>query len=200
MKRTLMLAAALLGGGLLYAWGQNNFPAPGGQTVPLSVMGCLNGGGAAVPCSSTDKLPVDATVSVSASIAGFAPAGTYATLTATDTSADVALPSGATVVAYNTGTTAVSCILAVGAGTATASKNIVQPGSWMSFVPESNTHMACIDQTGAASNVVVLAGGSGLPSGSGGGSSGGSGGASSSFDAAFPATGSQPSAYGMAPT
>jgi hypothetical protein len=125
------------------------------------------------PVNSGNPLPVSA--SVSASISGFAPGAAYATVTATASSADVALPTGAVVAAFNTGTTAVSCILAVGAGTATASKNIIQAGSWFAFTVGSNTHIACINQAGdSASNVVVLSGGTGLPTGAGGGGGGSS--------------------------
>ena len=110
--------------------------------------------------------------SVSATVTPFAPGAAFATLTATGSSADVALPTGATVVFYNTGTTAVSCTMSIGAGSAVASENVIQPSSWLGFAVGSNTHGSCIDQTGSASNVVVLSGGSGLPAGSGGGAGG----------------------------
>jgi hypothetical protein len=113
--------------------------------------------------------------SVSASIAGFAPGAAFANLTATGSSADVALPAGTVVLFQNTGTTAVSCTLSIGAGTAVANENIIQPASWLAFTVGSNTHGSCIDQTGSVSNVVVLTGGSGIPTGSGGGSGGGGG-------------------------
>lgn len=112
---------------------------------------------------------------VSASITGFEPGASYASLTASGSSASVALPTGESVVAFNVGTTAVSCTLSVGAGTAVANRNIIQPNSWMGFAVGTNTHFQCIDQTGSASNLVVLSGGSGLPSGAGGGASGGGG-------------------------
>jgi hypothetical protein len=113
--------------------------------------------------------------SVSASIAGFAPGAAFANLTATGSSADVALPAGTVVLFQNTGITAVSCTLSIGAGTAVANENIIQPASWLAFTVGSNTHGSCIDQTGSVSNVVVLTGGSGIPTGSGGGSGGGGG-------------------------
>ncbi len=65
-----------------------------------------------------------------------------------------------------------SCNLTIGAGTATASNNIVPPGVTVYLTVGSNTHGSCIDQTGSVSNVVVLSGGSGL--GTGFGSGGGS--------------------------
>ena len=90
----------------------------------------------------------------------FAPNGRFANLTATGSSASVALPLGSVVIFYNTGTTAVSCTLGVGSATATANQNIIQSGSSYSFTVGSNTFGACIDQTGSASNVVAIAGGS----------------------------------------
>lgn len=127
--------------------------------------------------------------SVTASVTGFAPAGTFATLTATGSSASVALPAGTVVVFSNTGTTAVSCTLGIGSATAVVSNNVIQSGSWMALTVGSNTFGACIDQAGSASNVVVLSGGSGLPTGAGGGGSGGGGGAVTVADGADVAQG-----------
>ena len=121
--------------------------------------------------SAANPLPITGSFSAGT----FAPGGAYATLTATASSADAALPAGTSVIAFNTGTTAVSCSLSVGAGTALANQNIIQASSGLGLVVGSNTHIACIDQTGSASNLVVVSGGSGSPSGAGGG--GGSGGA-----------------------
>lgn len=122
------------------------------------------------------QLCVNATVS--ASISGFAPGGTFANLTATNASASVALPAGAVVAFQNTGTTTVSCTLGVGSATASASQNIVPAGSTVYLTVGSNTFGACIDQTGSTSNVVALSGGTGLGTGfGGGGGSGGGGGA-----------------------
>lgn len=123
--------------------------------------------------------------SVSASISGFAPGGAFATLTASASSGSVALPAGAVVIFQNVGTTAVSCTLGVGSATAVASQNIVQPASWLALTVGANTFGACIDQTGSASNTVVLTGGAGLPTGAGGGGgSGGGGGAVTVADGA----------------
>ena len=138
---------------------------------------------------TTGKACVNA--SVSASITGFTPSGNYATLTATGSSARTALPSGSppSVVVYNTGTTAVSCVLGNGSVTAVANEDIIQPSSWVEYTVGSNADLACIDQTGSASNVVVLSGGTGIAAGSGGGGGSSGGGTSSSFGSAFPATG-----------
>ncbi len=101
-------------------------------------------------------------------VPGFTPGGTFATLTATGSSASVALPAGVTVAFQNTGTTAVSCTLGIGSATATTNEVIVQGSSTVFVVPGTNTFGACIDQTGSASNLVVLAGGAGLGTGFGG--------------------------------
>lgn len=134
------------------------------------------------PVTPSNPVPVAGTFS--ASLSGFTPGGTYASLTATGSSASVALPLGVTVQFQNTGTTAVSCTLGIGSATALANELIVQPSSTKTVAIGANTFGACIDQTGSASNLVVLAGGSGLGNDSGGGSSSGSGGAVTIADGA----------------
>lgn len=154
------------------------------NTVPPTL---TSGQAGWVQCTNAGKIQVDA--SVSASISGFAPGGAFATLTATGSSASVALPTGAVVIFQNAGTTAVSCTLGVGSATALASENIIQPASWLALTVGSNTFGACIDQTGSASNLVVLSGGTGLPTGAGGGSGSGGGGAVTVADGADVAQG-----------
>lgn len=123
--------------------------------------------------------------SFSGSVSGFTQTPAYANLTATGSSARVALPTGTTFLAYNLGTTAVSCTSGNSGVTAVADEDQIQPGSVGVFVVGAATHFACIDQTGSASNKVVLSGGSGLPTGWGGGtSSGGGGGAATIADGA----------------
>ena len=126
-------------------------------------------GNGCIPVSSANPLPVAATVSVG----GFTPGLTFATLTATGSSASVALPVGTTVYFQNNGTTTVSCTLGVGSATALANEILVPASSGVPVVVGSNTWGACIDQTGSTSNLIVLAGGSGLGNAFGGGSSGG---------------------------
>ena len=179
MRKLGLALGLLLWSGLAQA--QNfSMPPPAGVSVGAAneVASCggqtLTTGAAFLTVDATGKLCVAATVS--ASVTGFAPGGAFATLTATGSSASVALPTGAVVLFQNTGTTAVSCTLGIGSATATASENIIQSGSSSSFTVGSNTYGACIDQTGSASNVVVLSGGTGLFTGVGGGG-GGSGGA-----------------------
>lgn len=144
---------------------------------PPTVKLC-NGAAAGCPLiGASNPLPVTGTFS--STISGFTPGGTYANLTATVASASVALPAGTVVAFQNTGTATVSCNLGVGSAVATANQIQVPPSSTIFVTVGSNTFGACIDQTGSASNVVVLAGGSGLGTGfgGGGGSGGGGGGA-----------------------
>ena len=170
MKRVLL--AILLLGLPIVALAQQQAPPPVGNfwydnaaTPPLWR-----------PASTAYPIPVAAT----ASISGFAPALAYGTLTATgSSSASTALPTNTgTVTLFNTGTTAVSCTFASGAATASASQNVIAANSgqpfYVTYGATTYDHVACIDQTGSASNVVVLSGGTGLATGWGGG--GGSGG------------------------
>ena len=161
-------------GGLLFALLVAISPAHAQNPVPLSG-GCGTGN-----ITNSQGYFTEATngqlcvaASVSASITGFTPGGAFATLTSAGTSGSVALPAGTTVAFQNTGTTTVSCTLGVGSATASASQIQVPAGSTVFVTPGSNTWGACIDQTGSASNTVVLAGGSGLGTGFGG--AGGSG-------------------------
>ena len=150
----ILLAALISTGAHAQSTARVGYAADGNGSQPFTYV------------SSSTPLPV----SGSFSAGSFAPGGNYATLTSTASSADAALPTGTTVALFNTGTTAVSCILSVGAGTATASKNVIQASSWFAVVPGANTHYSCINQAGdGASNVVVASGGSGLPAGAGGG-------------------------------
>lgn len=173
IKARLLVAIALLTCAIP-AVAQNNFVTPGGSTAAGAINMCINGSNQAVPCSSGTPLQIAGTFS--ATLGGFAPGGTFATLTATNASASVALPAGAVVLFQNTGTTTVSCTLGIGSATATANEIQVAASSTVSVTVGTNTFGACIDQTGSVSNVVVLAGGSGLFTGIGGGGAGGGGG------------------------
>lgn len=169
------------------------FYTPNGGGVNGAVGMCLNTSNKAVPCSAANVAPSPITIldgtatvgtshplpitgSFSATISGFTPGLTFATLTATASSASVALPAGAVVAFQNTGSATVSCTLGVGSATALANEIQIAPSSTVFVTVGSNTFGACIDQTGSASNLVVLAGGSGLGTGFGGGGGGGSGG------------------------
>lgn len=127
--------------------------------------------------SGANPLPVSGTFS--ASLGGFLPSLSYGTLTATAaSSASTALPTNTGTVAFQNQTTvAVSCTLAAGAATATTNEIIVPAGSTIFIATTGYDHAACINQTGSASNVIVMAGGSGLGTGFGGGGGSGSSGA-----------------------
>ncbi len=117
------------------------------------------------------------TGSISASLSGFTPNGSYTTLTATAaSSASTALPTGTDVAFQNTSAVDVSCVITNGASTATTNKIIVRAGATVFLTVGSATTAACINQTGSASNVIALAGGTGLGSNFGGSSGGGGGG------------------------
>lgn len=107
----------------------------------------------------------------------FVPSGNYATLTATgSSSASTALPTNTGTVAFQNQTSvAVSCTLASGSATATANELIVPAGSTIFVGTTGYSNAACINQTGSASNVIVMAGGAGPGAGFGGGGSSGSG-------------------------
>lgn len=123
--------------------------------------------------------PLHVTGSFSASLGGFVPSLSYTTLTATaSSSASTALPTNTGTVAFQNQTAvAVSCTLASGSATATTNEIIVPAGSTIFIGTTGYDHAACINQTGSASNVIILAGGTGLGTGFGGGGSGGGGGA-----------------------
>lgn len=169
MKKTVSFLAALwLALAQVDSATAQQYPLSGspGQSVGSIVIMCLNGSNQAVPCgNSATPLQISGTFSTS----GFQPTPAYASLTATNASARVALPSGTVAVVYNTGTTAVSCTLGNGSVVAVASEDQIQPSSWLAYTVGSNADIACIDQTGSASNVVVISGGAGLPTGAGGG-------------------------------
>lgn len=170
MKRTvasLLLTGALWALSLAPALAQN--PQTVKLCVPTSNTACAN---------VTASAPLPVTGSFSATLSGFTPNGNYTTLTATAaSSASTALPAGTVVAFQNLSAIDVSCVLTAGASTATTNKIIVRGGATVFLTIGSNTTTACINQTGSASNVVGLAGGSGLGTNFGGGGGGGGGGA-----------------------
>lgn len=115
-----------------------------------------------------------------ATVSGFKPNGSYQLLSATGTSAAVALPSGQSVVIYNNGSAAVTVRLGSSLITATAgSGDMVQPGGWIELTVGNNTYLAGV--TAGTTVPLVLSGGSGLAAGVAPGSGGGSGGGGAVF-------------------
>lgn len=145
----------------------HNFPTPGNSIVPGIVNMCWNGT-AAAPCTAAN--PLQTAGGGGGATTGFAPGAAFATLTATGSSASVALPAGTVVLFQNTGPSTVSCTLGVGSATALINENQIAAGGWLALSVGSNTFGACIDQAGSLSNLVALSGGAGLPTGSGNGS------------------------------
>lgn len=119
------------------------------------------------------------TGSFSASIQPFQAGEVWATLTPGASSTRAALPTGTTIVVYNTGANAVSVALGASSVVATTTEDTIQPNSWMSFYPNGATYLAAISANGTANaaNSLIVSGGSGIPTGAGGGGGGTGGGA-----------------------
>lgn len=144
------------------AVGQTSYPDPSGNQIPAGVVSTLNVSGKAVPASSTNPLPVSG--SFSATLAGFAPGGSFASLNVLNaSSARVALPTGATVVVYNTGSNIASVNLGNTSVTATALNDQIWPQCWMAFSVGSNVDLAAFGIGGTTT--LVISGGTGLPTG-----------------------------------
>lgn len=117
---------------------------------------------------------VNASVSVTASITGFTPNGSYsAPLAATTASSNVALPTGTVIAVSNDGpNTAYVNLGTSNLVTATTASVAVPPNATVGMTVGSNTFLAAITATGTAT--VKIAGGAGLVTGYGAGSGGGS--------------------------
>lgn len=139
------------------------------------VIGSLDTNGTFTPASMTGgTLDVNAVVSVSASIAPFAPGGVYAAINAGTATAQVALPAGVAVEVFNTGTNTAFVNLGTSSGVTSSTLDIpIAANSWLGFAVGTNTNIAAITSSGTAT--LTIAGGSGLPTGAGGGSTGGGG-------------------------
>jgi hypothetical protein len=166
-----------------------------GTVVPgvVPLVGCSTGGNCTAPVSNTNPLPI----SGSFSAAGFTPNGNSANIgSVTTASSYVALPTGAVVVVYNSGSAAITTKLGTTSGvTVTATTgDVIQPGSWISYTVGSNTYLAAITASGSSS--LVITAGTGQPSGSGGGSSSSGGGAITAGSGAY-ATGSLTAGAGV---
>lgn len=124
--------------------------------------------------SSDNTGAINITGSISASLEGFAPNGNVATRSVSTSSANVALPAGATVAVSNTGSVAACIKLSVGAGSAATTDFQLQPGATVGWTVGSNTFINAITASGSTS--LSIAGGTGLVSGYGGGGGSSSGG------------------------
>lgn len=124
------------------------------------------------PVSGTTPLPVDATVS--ASVDGFAPNGSTATLAVTTSTGRVALPAGTVVLVSNTGSTTAFAKLGSGSVTAATTDIPIFGNSTIAMTVGANVDLAAI--TASGTTTLNLQGGTGLYAGSGGGSASGGGG------------------------
>lgn len=175
--------SAFLAGFLLAATAAFAGPAdPGPAQSQSALVGCkynssgvtlTDGQQAAAQCTSDGKLQVNA--SVSASISGFTPNGSVASLSVTSSTGNVALPTGTVVAVTNTGSNTAYYKLTVGASTAATTDAALVAGATVGLTVGSNTYINAI--TASSTTTLRLAGGAGLVSGYGGGSSGGAGGA-----------------------
>jgi len=171
--------AALLAFGMVVAWSMAD---PGHAQAP-ALLYCQNSSGVFTPVSPTNPCPVNATVSVSASIAGFAPATTGTPLAVTSTSSQEAAPAGATLQISNTGTTGAFVNLGTSGSVTATTANTPVPAGWTIWLTVgSNTNIAAITSTGSTS--LNLVGGTGLGTAAGGGSGGGGGSLSATASAA----------------
>ncbi len=94
----------------------------------------------------------------------FQPTPAYSQLAVSNVSSRVALPTGSTVVVYNTGASAAYVTLGNSSVTATsAAGDVIPPNSWMAFAVASNAYLAGIASSGATA--LTISGGTGLPAG-----------------------------------
>ena len=121
-------------------------------------------------------IPVPVVGTFSATLGGFIPTPAYSVENVIPTSSTYALPTGAVIIFYNTGSTAITVKLGASGVSVTAGQaDVIQPNSWMAFTVGTATYYAVIGNGGTST--VVASGGSGLPTGAGGGGGGGSVGA-----------------------
>ena len=162
------------------AWAQTvtTWPPPAGTIVFLCVYNAsppslTSGDPAFTQCDSTGHLLVNATVT--ASVTGFRPTNYGTPITATTSGATGTLPTNTgEVVATNVGTTN-GAYCQLGASSSTSGQYIAPNGGWFGFAINSDTQLSC--QGVGGTTTINMAGGSGLPTGTGGGSGGGSSGA-----------------------
>jgi hypothetical protein len=180
MKRILLGAAGAAG--LL-------FGAPAGAQTYQDSGGTYVGG--VVPITPgvgplfTNANPGHIAGTFSGTVGGFQPTPAYAQLSVGLTSSRVPLPTGTSVIVYNTGANAAYVTLGNSTAAATVGNDVIPAGGWMAFTVGPNTSLAAIETSGTTS--LNISGGTGLPTGAGGGGGGGGGGGS---NASVGATGS----------
>lgn len=111
--------------------------------------------------SNSGVLPVSGVFS--ATIGGFTPGGTYASLSVSGSSSRVALPAGLVVIVYNTGTNPAYITLGGNTAVATTGNDVVSPGGALALTVGANTYLAGI--TASSTTTLNISGGAGLPTG-----------------------------------
>src|SRR5882672_5921659 len=98
------------------------------------------------PISAANPLPVSATVTTTATVAGFAPGGAYANINVSAVTSNVGLPAGTAVNIYNTGSNPAFVKLGTsGAVTVTPTTgDQIAPGGFLQVTVGSNTFLAAI--------------------------------------------------------
>lgn len=150
-------------GSVTYTAGQ---PAP--LTIDVHGNQCNNGtggGGGSVTQGTTPWV-----TSLTAFSAGFRPTAFGTPITATTGGVTGTLPAGAEVIATNVGTTN-GAYCQLGASVTSSAQYIAPNGGWFAFGISGDTQLTC--QSVASTTTINMAGGSGLPGGTGGGGGGG---------------------------
>jgi hypothetical protein len=105
--------------------------------------------------------------SFSATLAGFAPGGSWAQLSVSASSSRVLLPSGTVVVVYNVGANGAYVAIGNSGIVATTGEDYIPAGGALALTVGANTYIAGI--TSSSTTTLNISGGSGLPTGWGSG-------------------------------
>jgi hypothetical protein len=105
--------------------------------------------------------------SFSATLAGFAPGGSWAQLSVSASSSRVLLPSGTVVVVYNVGANGAFVAIGNSGIVATTGEDYIPAGGALALTVGANTYIAGI--TSSSTTTLNISGGSGLPTGWGSG-------------------------------
>jgi hypothetical protein len=153
--------------------------------APPTVRMCFQNGASCPLVTASNPLPVNATVN--ASISPFTPSaagarGTPIAVVTTAGGTSGTLPTGASVVVTNVGTTNPMYCNVNGVAATTSDQYIAPSGGWFNFgIPAAITTLNCISTGGTTTGNMV--GGAGLGAGTGGGGGGGGGGSNASVSA-----------------
>lgn len=194
MLKRLTAAIAFSAFLITAAFAQDRFVTPNTAINATGyVLMCLNGSNQAVPCSNANPLPVNATVSATATIAAFAPSANFQKTPATSSARQQLTGTGTSVVVNNYGSNTVHIKFGDVTVTAATTDMRLLAGENFVFDAGANTYIAYITDT--STTTIEITQGTGLPAVSVAGSGGGGGGgaitaASGSFSSGALASGS----------